>query len=210
MKNLFIVLEGMDGCGKSTHVSNLQTYLFQKDKRVRVLTTREPTFGRYGMKIRDMLEKHPDPYSDAELLLRLYVSDRRDHVNNLIKPFLKKDYNNISIVLCDRYYHSTIAYQHTQGLELSKLINMNKGFPKPDLVIIFDIHPETALKRIERERGLEKFEKLDFMNELRQNFLALKDLLKDNIVYVDTSGTPEETFVKAKRAVDKLLVNNKK
>jgi dTMP kinase len=205
MKNLFIVFDGMDGCGKSTHVSNLQTYLFQKDKRVRVLTTREPTFGKYGTQIREMLTKHPDPYSDAELLLRLYVNDRKDHVNKLIKPFLRKDYNNISIVLCDRYYYSTIAYQHTQGLELSKLIKLSEGFPKPDLTIIFDIHPETALKRIERERGLEKFEKVDFMNELRQNFLALKDLLKDNIVYVDTSGVAEETFEKVKRAVDKLL-----
>ena len=210
MKNLFIVLDGMDGCGKSTHLSNLQEYLFKLDKHVRILCTREPTYGLYGAKIREMLEKHSNPYSDTEKLLNLYLKDRRDHVEHLIKPFLKKDHDNVSIVLCDRYYYSTIAYQHAQGVEISKLINLNKGFLKPDMAIIFDIHPETALRRIKRERHIEKFEKIEFMSELRENFLNLKELLDENIVYVDTSGTSEETFEKVKNAVDNLLDSHKK
>jgi dTMP kinase len=205
MKNLFIVFDGTDGCGKSTQLSALSDYLFKLDKRTRILITREPTYGRYGKKIRDMLKKHKDPYSDAEELTKLYVKDREDHIENLIKPFLKKYGDNISIVLCDRYYYSTIAYQNAQGVELNKLVNMNKKFPKPDLAIFLDLHPETALHRINRDRAVEKFEKLAFMKELRKNFHNLKDLLTDNIKVIDSSGSEDETFLRIKKEVDKIL-----
>ena len=208
MKNLFIVFDGMDGCGKSTQMSMLHDYLFKKDKRIRILSTREPTYGKYGKKIREMLAEHKDPYSDAENLLEMYVKDREDHVNNLIKPFLKKDYDNVSIVLCDRYYYSTIAYQHTQGIELNRIIALNKDMLKPDIAIILDLHPETALKRIAKERAEEKFEKLEFMKELRKAFHAMKDLLPDNMVYIDTSGSVEETHEKIKKAIEKAIKNS--
>ncbi|MCK5283600.1 MAG: dTMP kinase [Nanoarchaeota archaeon] len=205
MKNLFIVFDGMDGCGKSTQLSMLHDYLFKMDKRIRILSTREPTFGKYGMKIRKMLATHVDPYSDSDILLNLYIKDREEHLENLVKPFLSNHDGNISIILCDRYYYSTIAYQHTQGVELNKVIKLNKKFIKPDLAIILDLHPETALKRISKERAEEKFEKLAFMKELRKNFHDLKELLSDNIVYVDTSGSEDETFEKVKKKVGKLL-----
>jgi dTMP kinase len=205
MKNLFIVFDGIDGCGKSTQLSMLHDYLFKKDKRVRILTTREPTAGKYGMQIRKMLAEHKNPYSDSEKLLNLYVKDREDHLENAVKPFLKKDGENISIVLCDRYYYSTIVYQQAQGIELDKVIELSKGFLKPDLAIILDLHPETALHRISKERAIEKFEKLDFMKKLREGFSKLKDFLDDNIVYIDTSGSRTVTFEKIKKQVDKLL-----
>lgn len=205
MKNLFIIFDGIDGCGKSTQISKLHDYLFKKDKKVRILTTREPTYGKYGKKTREMLEKHEDPYSDSDRLLRLYLKDRNDHVENMIKPFLKIDGDNISVVLCDRYYYSTIAYQTAQGIDFDKVVSLNKDFLKPDLAIILDLNPETALHRISKERAVEKFEKIEFMGKLRQNFLKLKDTLKDNMVYIDTSGNEQETFEKIKTEVDKLL-----
>ncbi len=205
MKNLFIVFDGMDGCGKSTQLALLHEYLFKLDKRIRILTTREPTFGLYGKKIRNMLSKHKDPFSDSDTLLDLYVKDRNDHLNNLIMPFLKKDRENISIVLCDRYYYSTIAYQHTQGVPLNKVISLNKKFLKPDIALILDLHPETALKRIAKERAIEKFEKLEFMKELRKTFHSLPDLLDDNMQIIDTSDAEDETFEKIKKAVNKVI-----
>jgi dTMP kinase len=205
MKNLFIVFDGMDGCGKSTHLSKLHHYLFTKDKRIRILSTREPTYGKFGRKIRDMLAAHTDPLSDSDKLLKLYVDDREEHVETLIKPFLKKKDDNISIVICDRYYYSTIAYQSAQGIDMKKTIGLNKGFLKPDLALILDVDPETALKRISGERAIEKFEKLDFMKKLRENFYSLKDELSDPLVYIDTSGTQEETFERIRKAVDKVL-----
>lgn len=205
MKNLFIVFDGMDGCGKSTQLSLLHDYLFKKDKRIRILTTREPTYGLYGKKVRKMLAEHKDPYSDSDKLLDLYVRDRQDHVEKLIKPFLKKDHDNVSIVLCDRYYYSTMVYQNAQGIDLNKVVSINKRFPKPDLAIFLDLHPETALHRIAKERAVEKFEKLVFMKELRKGFKNLKGLLDDNICMIDTSGSEDQTFAKIKKQVDKLL-----
>jgi dTMP kinase len=205
MKNLFIVFDGMDGCGKSTQLSMLHDYLFKLDKRIRILTTREPTYGAYGKKIREMLAKHKNPYSDADILLDLYVKDRNDHIETLIKPFLKADHDNISIVLCDRYYYSTIVYQYTQGVELDKVLKATKGFLKPDLGIILDLHPETALRRISKDRAIEKFEKLEFMKNLRKNFHNLKKWTDDSLVYIDTSGNEDETFEKIKKAVNNVL-----
>lgn len=206
MKGLFIVFDGMDGTGKSTQLSRLHEYLFKKDKRIRILTTREPTYGKYGMKIREMLVHHKDPYSDSKLLLNLYVGDRKEHLEKIIKPFLKKDGKNIPIVLCDRYYYSTIAYQSSQGIDIDKVINDNKDFLKPDLAIILDLPPEIAFKRISSEREIEKFEKIDFMDKLHVNFNRMNELVKDNIVVIDTSGSQEETFEKIKIEVDKLFV----
>ena len=155
--------------------------------------------------IREMLRKSKNPYSDSDKLLNLYIQDRKDHLDNLVKPFLKKKDDNISIGLCDRYYYSTIAYQHVQGIELKKLLDINRKFLKPDLAIILDLHPETALKRISRERAVEKFERLEFMKKLRNNFLELKEWMDDNIVYVDTSGAEDETFEKVRKQLDKVL-----
>ncbi len=207
MKNLFIVIDGMDGTGKSTHLTNLHKYIFGKSKKIRILTTREPTYGKYGKKIREMLSTHNDPYSDAHLLLNLYTHDRKDHLDKLIKPFMKQDGDNVSVVLCDRYYYSTIAYQCCQGIEFEKVADRNKNFLRPDLAIILDIEPESAMKRISGERPIEKFENLEFMKKLRQNFHKMKDAFPDdNIVLIDSKGTIEETFEKIKKEVDKLFV----
>jgi dTMP kinase len=205
MKNLFIAFEGIDGCGKSTQLCKLHDYLFKKDKKIRILTTREPTYSLYGQKIREMLEQHADPMSEAEEFLKLYVEDRREHNEKIIKPFLKRDAGNVSIILCDRYYYSTIAYQAAQGIEPRKIIEMNRNFARPDIALILDVEPETALKRIGGERKTEKFEKLEFMKRLRENFINLKKMLPDNIVIVDASGTQEETFEKIRKEVEKAL-----
>jgi len=205
MRNIFIVFEGIDGCGKSTQVSHLHNYLFRKDKRVRILSTREPTYGQYGKKVREMLSKHADPYSDSDKLLDLYVKDREEHLKHVIKPFLKSKDDNIHIVLCDRYYYSTIVYQSVQGVDTTKVIDLNKDFLKPDLTIICDLEPEIALKRISSGRAIEKFEKLDFMKKLRTRFLDLKELMPDNIAYIDTSGTEKETFDKIRKEVERTF-----
>ena len=201
---MFIVLDGMDGAGKTTQLAKLHQYLFSKDKRFRILSTREPTFGKHGKKIRKMLASQTDPYASSDELFELYVKDRKEHVG-LITSFLKQKDGNVPIVLCDRYYYSTIAYQHAQGVPLRKAVDANKSFPKPDLAIILTLPPEVALQRIAGERGAEKFEQKGFMEKLKQNFLSLKEHLPDRILQVDCSGTVEETFAKIKAAVDGIL-----
>ena len=110
--------------------------------------------------------------------------------------------------MCDRYYYSTFAFQQTQGIELGVIRQLNQGFRKPDAAFILDVEPTLALKRISgRVKGKEKFENLEFMKELRGNFLALKKQLdKENVVIVDSNKTLPKVFEDVKKEVDKLLI----
>lgn len=202
---LFIVVEGIDGSGKSEIIKMLHNYLFSKNKKFRILTTREPTNGKFGSQIREMLRNEKDPQSSSQILMELFVKDRRDHLNYTIEPFLKStNEHETNIVLCDRYYYSTIAFQGAQGLDMKELIEKNGEFRKPDVAFILDVEPETALKRIEG-REKEKFEKLEFMKKIRANFLKLPELLKDNIKIMDSNKAINELFKDIRKEVDKIL-----
>ena len=205
VKGVFIVLDGMDGSGKSEMVKLLHNYLFSKSKKYRILTTREPTNGIYGKEIRNILASEDNPKLNAEKMLELFIKDREDHLKNSIIPFLNKsNEHEVNIVICDRYYYSTIAFQATQGLDMGMLIEINKEFLRPEAAFILDIGPEVALERI-KHREKEKFEKLGFMKELRKRFLELPKLLVDNIKIIDASKDKEDVFNDIKKEVDKLF-----
>lgn len=201
MKNsLFIVVDGIDGSGKSEIVKMLYNYL-SKNKKYRLLATREPTDGIYGKKIRQMLMEEKEPKSSGKKMTELFVKDRQWHLKNEIEPFLKK---SAGIVLCDRYYYSTIAFQVAQGIGVKELIAKNKSFRKPDIAFILDVEPSIALGRIEH-RAKEKFEQIDFMKKVRQNFLKLPKLLNDNMKIIDSSKPLNVVFESVKKEVDKIL-----
>lgn len=206
MKNsLFIVVDGIDGSGKSEIVKALHNYLFSKDKKYRILTTREPTHGAYGNKIREILRKERNPESSGNELMELFVKDRQDHLKNTIDPFLhNSSEHEMNIVLCDRYYYSTIAFQGAQGLDINELIKENSKFRKPDIAFILDAEPSLALKRIEY-RAKEKFEKLKFMKKIRENFLKLPELLEDNIKIIDSNKDFKEVFNDIKKEIDGIV-----
>lgn len=202
MKNIFIVIDGMDGSGKGEQIKKLSDYLISKGYNV--LKTFEPTNGKYGSKIRKMLKEHKDPMSDADEMLDLYCKDREDHLKNMIEPFLQEGENKV--VISDRYYHSTIAFQSAQGVPINKIIEMNKGFRKPDLMLILDLEPDVSLQRIDkRGNGKEKFEQKGFMEKLRMNFLSLPKMLDENIKVIDASKSIKEVFEQIKKEVDKLI-----
>ena len=195
MKSAFIVLEGIDGCGKGEQIKLLQNYFFERDKRIDVFTTREPTYGQYGMQIRKLLKEEDDPMASAEKCLELYTLDRKEH-NKAIKTVL--DFTSgelVPIVLCDRYYHSTYAFQQTQGISFDKIHEVQKDFLKPTVTFLLDLKPEIALSRISNGRdGTEKFEKIDFMKKLRQNYLKLVEQLDEEIVVINASKSISEVF----------------
>jgi len=222
-KGIFIVVDGLDGSGKSEIVKMLHNYLFSKSektrdfwdtgnakhfhvhKKYRILATREPTNGKYGKKTREMLRKEKNPESSSKLLMELFVKDRQEHLKNTIEPFLKSSSEHeLSIVLCDRYYYSTIAFQGAQGLDIEELIEKNKRFRKPDIAFILDVEPSIALERIEY-REKEKFEQLNFMKDIRQNFLKLPKLLRENIKIMDSSKPLKSVFENIRKEVDKIL-----
>ena len=205
-KGIFIVVDGIDGSGKSEIIKMLHNYLFSKHKKYRILTTREPTNGVYGSKIRQMLKYENDPKSNRKQLMELFIKDRKEHLKNIIEPFLKNsDRHELNIVICDRYYYSTIAFQSAQGLDIKLLTEKNKKFRTPDIAFILDIEPTLALERI-NYRKKEKFEQLNFMKKIRENYLKLPKLLDDNIKIIDSSKTLNKVFEDIRKEADAALI----
>ena len=163
-KPFFIVLDGIDGSGTTTH-SNLLTG-FLEHKQYKVHLTKEPTNNEIGILLRKYLKNNTIPPSVDALL---FAADRAYHY--LIEIKSKLDENHV--VISDRYIESSIVYQSVQSNELSmdwvKIIN--KFAKKPDLTIILDIDPKVSLAR-KNEQEFEKFEDIEFLNNVRELYLS--------------------------------------
>lgn len=204
MTGKFIVFEGLDGSGKGTILTKTAQWLFNSNPgNDKILLTREPTFSGYGRQVRKLLKEDREPLTKAKQLLQLYLEDRKEHLEKCIKPALQIG----SIILCDRYKYSTICYQQAQGLSVNRIISLHEKMLVPDLVLILDVEPKTALERIKESRSsIEKFEKKFFLQELRENYLNLKKLLpKEPIKVIDANASINETFQKAKREISSAL-----
>ncbi len=150
---LLIVFEGIDGTGKSTQLKRLAETLAAKG--LDVVATREPTDGQYGRKIRQLYQQRDSVTREEELAL--FINDRREHVEKVITPGLQKG----RVVLSDRYYFSTAAYQGAEGLDVDTIIEQNESFaPVPDLVLLIVLPVLEGLHRIQvlRQDTLNAFE----------------------------------------------------
>jgi dTMP kinase len=172
-KNRFLVVEGINGSGKTTFINYLDG-LFVK-KGLQTLISREPGGSRLGGKLREILlcEKAViDPLSEVFL----FSADRVQHLNEIIKPALSQN----KTVLCDRYYYSTIAFQsYGRGLDLSIVEDISNfatsGF-EPYLTILLDLKVEIAQSRInKRLGGSDRFEleDLSFQKRVRDGYLDI-------------------------------------
>ncbi len=179
---LLIVFEGTDGTGKSTQL-NLLAKALQK-MGFPVISTFEPTDGKYGQQIRALYTNREKTSLDEEL--DLFLADRKEHVDTLLTPALQDG----KIILCDRYYLSTIAYQGAAGLEPSMILDRNSFAPTPDLALLFHASIATGVQRITQGRGdiQNDFEKEDYLIKVAEQF-ALLDL--PCIKRIDASGTIE-------------------
>ena len=110
---MLINLEGIDGCGKSTQ-SQFLMEKFESDNEKTILL-KEPTNGKYGQMLWNMLSGKIE--ATTEEILELFVLDRKEHVNKKIKPALDEG----KIVLMDRYYYSTMAYQAAAGIDVNRI-----------------------------------------------------------------------------------------
>lgn len=178
-----IVLEGIDGVGKST----LFALLRERFSNPRLVFSFEPTEGPYGKLLRDLLKEKK---GDQETLLELFLKDRAEHVEKLILPALKEG----RVVILDRYYLSTVAYQGVHFRELSSLLSRNETFsPLPDLVIYLELPVESALKRIkERESGFSFFEKRELLRTIGENYEKILPLF--NHVRIRSDKPLEELY----------------
>jgi len=200
-RGVFIVFDGMDGSGKTTQARMLVELLRKKGKKV--LFTHEPMrntkLGRYIEKrIRDKKNK-----PNSEELLELFSKDRDAHLKNEIIPSLKKG----RIVVCDRYYYSTLAYQ----LEKRQWKNYIRRFLRPDIAFICAVPEKIALKRInssikKNERRSKKkaiFEKLGVLRKLKKKYMQMK--IFPEVRIIDATPSPERIFEKIKKEAKRIV-----
>ncbi|GAA5480968.1 dTMP kinase [Haloferula sargassicola] len=164
---MFIVLEGIDGTGKSTQVQLLADWFVQQGREV--VTSREPTDGPWGKRLR---ESAATGRATAEEELELFLRDRRQHVEELISPSLAAG----KVMILDRYYFSTMAYQGSRGLDIDEIRRKNEAFaPLPDHLFILDLDVDLALQRIGgRGDTANEFEKRGALQKCREIFLSLR------------------------------------
>ena len=189
MSGKFIVFEGIDGAGKSTQVALLTERLSSLGHEVHL--TAEPTATASGKAIREALSGSVKK-SECEMAT-MFVLDRIAHSKNEIAPLTSDG----KIVISDRYYYSTLAYQG-QTTDYTWAKTMNLGCPeikRPDLCIYLDLLPEQSLARIKaRNEALEIYENLDKLTNVRNAFLSVIDDLRkegDKIFIVNADRSPE-------------------
>ena len=167
-QGLFIVIEGIDGTGKSTQSKRLADWFRSRGREV--VLSREPTDGPWGKKLR---ESATTGRLSAEEELECFLNDRREHVEMSIKPALAEG----KVVILDRYYFSTMAYQGARGFDPGEIRLRNEAFaPQPDLLLILDLSVESAHGRIgARGDTANEFEQRDTLSRCREIFLSLRD-----------------------------------
>ena len=196
-RGLLIVFEGIDGTGKSTQCGKLAELLDEKE--IANISLAEPTRGKWGMKIRQLLTEGRNGVSPTEELA-WFINDRKEDVELNINPALKEG----KVVLMDRYYFSTAAYQGALGFDPQEIREDNEKFaPIPDRVLIFHNSPEKSLKRIESSReGKSSFEKRDYLIEVQNIF---KNFTGSNIRFVSSDATLEKVHKEVLNEVQDLF-----
>ncbi len=196
---MFVTFEGIEGAGKTTQIRHLFAYL--QTRGLDGLVTREPGGTAIGRDIRAILLDPGNMDMDFRAELLLYMADRVQHVNKVVKPALSKG----RIVLCDRYDDATLAYQgFARGLDVGfirALYQLVLGDFKPDLTFLLDLPPETGLSRAwkEIETGsrpgsetrFEK-EKIAFHKKVRAGYLALARSEPERFKVIDASRDEEQ------------------
>lgn len=192
MRGKFITFEGTEGVGKSTQVRLLAKYLEESGQPY--IITREPGGDGIAEKIREIIldAKNTDMADETEALL--YAAARAQHVKNVILPALEEG----KTVLCDRFVHSSIAYQcYGRGLPLEFVLGVNsyalKNCP-PDIVVLMEMSPEKAFAR---KGGADKTDRLEqsgdeFFEKVNKAYEDMKT--EDGVLFVDPDGTKEEVL----------------
>ena len=174
-KGIFLVIEGLDGSGKTTQAILLAKKLSQNQNH-NVLLTAEPSRGKIGTFIREfcLYEEKRLP-TEAEALL--FAADRIEHMQKEIKPALDEG----KLVICDRYVYSSLAYQGSAGLSLDWIKTINARALQADFAIFIDVAPERVLERLQRKKSV--METLETQQKVREVYLRFVE--KGELVRVD-------------------------
>jgi len=178
-----VVFEGVDGSGKSTQLRMLAEHLAASG--VAHVVTKEPTDGTWGRKIRAMARSGELVAREEEL--RWFLEDRREHVEQVLRPGVDAG----KIVLSDRYYLSTVAYQGARGFDpILLLAELEAEFPAPDLALIFEVDPVAGLARVRARGGIAEpaFEEAEFLARVAGVFHSLE---RSYLARIDARGDVE-------------------
>ena len=212
---MFISLEGIEGCGKTTQIRLLSDYL--ENRGLTCVVTREPGGTAIGEKIRSILldPASKDMVPVAELLL--YMADRAQHIHQLIKPSLAAG----KILLCDRYFDATVAYQgFARGLDIRFIFDLYRMLfqgLKPDLTLLLDLPPRIGLARAWQQLdsgnrcGTEsRFEEeaISFHEKVRNGYLELARLEPTRFKVIDASRQVDAVQSEIRNIVALYLENH--
>lgn len=204
--SLFITFEGIDGCGKTTHLALLESYL--REKGYDPLMPREPGGTALGEQIRPLLLNKASYDISPESELLLFLASRAQICRELIRPALEVG----RLVICDRFMDSSVAYQgYGRGLGpdlVSQFNNFATAGLTPGLTFLLDLDPQLASQRIDaREMAANRLdaEGLAFQTKVRQGFLELARQNPDRIVLIDTAGDKEVAQNQIRHAIGRFL-----
>ena len=195
----FIVFEGIDGSGKSTAVAAAARHAVANGHAV--WTTREESTGPTGEWVRRSIQERWDPLATTFL----FLADRAQHLRDI-----EAHRANGEHVLCDRYLHSTLAYQSVtlRGRvpdPASFLRGLHAAMPLPDHVILLRVQPERAMSRLTARSSLTPYEKAAFLGQVQDAYLALAAADPSRFTVVDANRTMAEVQTDVDRTITRLL-----
>ncbi len=184
-RGIFVTLEGIDGCGKSTQALILKKFF--EEKGFEVLLTREPGGSNIGPSVRKILfNEEMNPVSE----FLLFAADRKQHVDTVIRPALKAG----KVVISDRFLDSSVAYQgYGRGVSLDFISHVHAFILNgtlPDLTVLFDVPPETGLGRIDISDRIERAG-IEFLAAVRKGYLEIAKKEK-RFVIINGEASKEE------------------
>jgi len=209
---MFISLEGIEGCGKTTQIRQLSAYFEERGHPY--IVTREPGGTAIGQKIRSILldPASKDLVPAAELLL--YMADRAQHIHSLIKPRLAEG----KIVVCDRYFDATLVYQgFARGLDTELICDLHRIIfddLKPDITLLLDLPPRVGLARAWQELDSgsrpdteSRFEEeaIGFHEKVRAGYLELVGREPDRFKVIDASRKIDEVQADIRKVLAEFL-----
>ena len=164
---VLVAVEGIDGAGKTTQVTLVSARL--RELGLDVVTSKEPTAGKHGQRLRDSAwTGRLSPEEELET----FIADRQDHVSSLVLPALHAG----KIVILDRYYFSTAAYQGSRGHDWNQIIARNESFaPQPDLLVLLEIDPAAGIGRVSQRDGrTNHFERVADLEQVQSVFREIQ------------------------------------
>ena len=209
---MFITLEGIEGSGKTTQICRLVEFF--EDRQIECVATRQPGGTLIGENIRSILLDPANSALEPLAELLLYMADRAQHINELIRPALKKG----KTVVCDRYFDATLVYQgFARGLSIELIRQLHQLLfddLKPDVTLLLDLSPQVGLKRAwqqlnngQRSGDESRFEAeaVAFHEKVRAGYLELARLEPERFRIIDAAQTQNQVFAAMRKIVSSFL-----